>query len=192
MERDNRPHPPPGSVFDRMTVTVRGDDHTVTATFTPRGGITVRLDAERLPGHTDSSLARQLGIVLNKILAGSRQAGKLAAVKAFGEPEPEPEPDTPTERLAAGRGRRGRLLLAATNHEGRSPLDDVRVGFNTEAGFNVDIEPGAVRGNTPAVMESEVNAAIAAALTSYLAHLNEVHDTVLNRAHQPGTEGATA
>lgn len=181
METEARDRPvSPKEVFGRITVSVRSDDRAVVATFTPASGMTVRLDSNRLPDHTDTSLARQIEDVLNRTLTGSHRAREMAMAKAFGKPTPAPK-DSREARIAAERQRRAHDMLAASDMEGISPLTEVRVGFHVDDGFTVDIKRGAVRGNAAEVLEAEINAAVLAAMTEYRTRLLTAHDAVFNR-----------
>jgi hypothetical protein len=69
-------------LYDRMVVTARSPDRSVTLTLTGRGAVTVQLADDIAGRHTEESLERQLNAVARVAVAALQQAQKQAYEKA--------------------------------------------------------------------------------------------------------------
>jgi hypothetical protein len=72
-------------LYDRMTVTARSPDRSVTLHLTGRGDITVELAAGVIHTHTEATLERQLDATVRVVIAAYQKASHQAYLAAVGE-----------------------------------------------------------------------------------------------------------
>ncbi len=70
-------------LYDRMVVTARSPDRTVSITVTGRGALTVELGDDVRRVHTDESLERQLNAVVRVAIVAFQRAQRQAYEKSL-------------------------------------------------------------------------------------------------------------
>jgi DNA-binding protein YbaB len=72
-------------LYDRMQVTARSPDRTVTISVTGRGALSLELAPDIMQTHSEESLERQLNAVVRVAVAAYQQAQRQAYERAVGE-----------------------------------------------------------------------------------------------------------
>ena len=162
--------------MQRLKVSVRSPDRTVSARFSLSTGVEVTLTETSIRRHSETSLAAQVTAAVNGVFAGCRQ-GTQAALTSSG---PQRASSGYRQPEAAVRQRRFAHEVSEMETQAISPLGYAAAWLVGEGTFHLQIAPGILNrlDVDTARLQGEINAAVTEARREHAARKRRAHEHI--------------